>query len=73
VAEHFRDNPIMEQFPNVDGVIGLSRKCSATRRVAVEEQLTLERDTQRVLGQSADYREGVTAFLAKRPPRFTDR
>ena len=34
-------------------------------------QLDLERDIQRVLGRSADYREGVSAFAAKRPPRFT--
>ncbi|HVL24713.1 MAG TPA: altronate dehydratase family protein [Thermomicrobiales bacterium] len=26
VAEHFRDNPIMDQFPNVDGVIGFPTK-----------------------------------------------
>ena len=32
---------------------------------------TLERDVQRELGYSDDYREGVAAFLAKRPPRFT--
>lgn len=37
----------------------------------LEAQLDLERDLQRVLGRSADYREGVTAFVAKRPPRFT--
>jgi len=33
-------------------------------------QLDLERDFMRELGQSADYREGVTAFLEKRPARF---
>jgi 2-(1,2-epoxy-1,2-dihydrophenyl)acetyl-CoA isomerase len=35
-----------------------------------EEQLDLERDTMRVLGRSADFREGVAAFLEKRPAKF---
>jgi 2-(1,2-epoxy-1,2-dihydrophenyl)acetyl-CoA isomerase len=33
-------------------------------------QLDLERDFQRALGRSEDYREGVAAFLAKRKPAF---
>jgi len=33
-------------------------------------QLDLERDFQRELGRSEDYREGVAAFLAKRKPVF---
>ncbi|MFO1302742.1 MAG: 2-(1,2-epoxy-1,2-dihydrophenyl)acetyl-CoA isomerase PaaG [Burkholderiales bacterium] len=37
----------------------------------LEDALTLERDLQRELGYSADYREGVDAFLNKRPPNFT--
>ena len=37
----------------------------------LEEQLALERDVQRELGRSEDYREGVAAFAAKRPARFT--
>lgn len=40
---------------------------------SLERQLQLERDTQRELGFSADYREGVAAFLGKRPPRFGGR
>ncbi|MEO6928908.1 MAG: 2-(1,2-epoxy-1,2-dihydrophenyl)acetyl-CoA isomerase PaaG [Casimicrobiaceae bacterium] len=36
----------------------------------LEQQLDLERDAQRELGRSADYREGVAAFLAKRTPLF---
>lgn len=34
------------------------------------EQLVLERNAQQRLGLGADYREGVAAFLEKRPPRF---
>ena len=37
----------------------------------LEQQLDLERDFMRELGNSQDYREGVAAFLEKRVPRFT--
>ncbi len=37
---------------------------------SLSEQLDLERDIQRDLGHSRDYREGVTAFMEKREPRF---
>jgi len=36
-------------------------------------QLDLERDLQRQIGKGKDYREGVTAFIEKRKPRFTGR
>jgi 2-(1,2-epoxy-1,2-dihydrophenyl)acetyl-CoA isomerase len=36
-------------------------------------QLDLERDFQRELGRSDDYREGVASFLEKRAPKFTGR
>lgn len=39
----------------------------------LEQQLDVERDYQRELGRSADYAEGVAAFMAKRVPRFTGR
>lgn len=36
----------------------------------LEAQLALEAELQRECGRSADYREGVAAFLEKRAPRF---
>jgi len=37
----------------------------------LDRQLDAERDAQRLAGRTDDYREGVTAFLEKRPARFS--
>jgi 2-(1,2-epoxy-1,2-dihydrophenyl)acetyl-CoA isomerase len=39
----------------------------------LDAQLEVERDFQRLAGASEDFREGVAAFLAKRPARFAGR
>jgi 2-(1,2-epoxy-1,2-dihydrophenyl)acetyl-CoA isomerase len=53
------------------GIAAIKRALHASEGATLEAQLDLERDLQRELGHSADYREGVAAFIAKRPPRFT--
>ena len=53
------------------GLVATRRALHASSDSTLEAQLDLERDLQRELGHSADYREGVGAFLAKRPPQFT--
>lgn len=51
--------------------LGLTKRAiHAAATQGFSEQLDLERDLQRLAGQSEDYAEGVTAFLAKRPPEF---
>jgi 2-(1,2-epoxy-1,2-dihydrophenyl)acetyl-CoA isomerase len=55
------------------GLAAIKRALYASADNTLEAQLDLERDVQRQLGYGDDYREGVAAFLAKRPPRFTGR
>ena len=52
------------------GLAATKRALYAAAGATLEGQLDLERDLQRELGYSADYREGVAAFLEKRPARF---
>lgn len=51
--------------------LGLTkRSIQAAATNSLDAQLDLERDTQREAGLTADYAEGVTAFLEKRAPAF---
>lgn len=55
------------------GLVRTRQAIDAAMMLTFSAALDLERDYQRELGQSADYREGVSAFIEKRAARFTGR
>jgi 2-(1,2-epoxy-1,2-dihydrophenyl)acetyl-CoA isomerase len=51
---------------------GLTKRAlNATWSATLAEQLETEAECMREAGQTADYAEGVAAFLAKRKPVYT--
>lgn len=63
LAKHFAQAP-------TKGLAYTKRALGASLGNDLATQLDLERDMMRELGRSADYAEGVTAFLEKREPKF---
>jgi 2-(1,2-epoxy-1,2-dihydrophenyl)acetyl-CoA isomerase len=55
------------------GLAAIKEAIHGSSARTLEQQLDVERDMQRELGFGDDYREGVAAFAAKRPARFTGR
>ncbi len=51
----------------------IKKAINAASANTLDRQLDIERDSQRALGRSEDFKEGVAAFLAKRPAQFTGR
>ncbi|MBC7413906.1 MAG: 2-(1,2-epoxy-1,2-dihydrophenyl)acetyl-CoA isomerase [Herminiimonas sp.] len=64
MAAHFAQAPTL-------GLARTKQALYASPDNTLAQQLDLERDGIRELGNSADCREGVAAFLGKRPPVFT--
>jgi 2-(1,2-epoxy-1,2-dihydrophenyl)acetyl-CoA isomerase len=66
MARHLAQQP-------TQGLALTKRALAASGRNGLDAQLDLERDLQAEAGRTDDYREGVAAFMEKRPPRFEGR
>ena len=55
------------------GLAAIKQMIRSSWSHSLDEELDLQRDAMRRLGSTKDYREGVAAFLEKRPAKFTGR
>jgi 2-(1,2-epoxy-1,2-dihydrophenyl)acetyl-CoA isomerase len=53
------------------GLAAIKQMIRSSWAHSLDEELDFQRDAMRELGFSDDYREGVSAFMEKRKPRFT--
>jgi 2-(1,2-epoxy-1,2-dihydrophenyl)acetyl-CoA isomerase len=53
------------------GLAAIKRMIRESWSHSLDQELELQRDMMRELGMSDDYREGVSAFMEKRTPKFT--
>jgi len=53
------------------GLAAIKETIRGSWKSDLSTQLDIERDFQRALGRTSDYKEGVAAFGEKRPPKFT--
>ncbi len=53
------------------GLAAIKKLLNASYSNPMHQQMELEKEAMRLMGQSADYREGVAAFFEKRKPEFT--
>lgn len=63
LARHFATQPTR-------GLALIKKAIQASHDNSLEAQLSLEAELQRQAGRTRDYREGVAAFMGKRPPKF---
>jgi len=66
---------LLQQFAAAPtrALAGAKEALNAAANNTLKAQLDVERDLQQALGRSDDFREGVAAFRAKRPPKFAGR
>lgn len=63
MARHFASQPTR-------GLALIKQALLASTANTLEDQLELEKESMRAAGRTADYREGVAAFMEKRAPQF---
>jgi len=64
LAEHLATQP-------TKGLATIKKLLNDSFSNPLHQQLELEKEAMRMLGQTDDYREGVSAFMGKRQPKFT--